>query len=148
MNRKALGALSAVPGVYSLLAFVTARRAVVRGRSMIPTLVPGERVLFDRLAYELRRPRRSEVVLAAHPARPGVRLIKRLAALPGDMIEIDRASRQLGPDQYWLLGDACAESTDSRQLGPVRRRDILARAWIAYWPPERFRTIGSRRGAS
>src|ERR671922_291601 len=52
-----------VPGLYSLLAFVTGKRIVVRGRSMIPALSPGERVLFDRLAYVRGKPRVGDIVL-------------------------------------------------------------------------------------
>ena len=72
------------PVLYRVLAFVTAKRVVVRGRSMVPALSPGERVLFDRLAYVLEEPRVGDVVLARHAARPGVRMIKRVAEVIGD----------------------------------------------------------------
>ncbi|HEV8574550.1 MAG TPA: nickel-type superoxide dismutase maturation protease, partial [Dehalococcoidia bacterium] len=120
-----------VPGLYSLLAFVYAGRVVVRGRSMLPALRPDERVLFDRLAYALDRPRTGDIVLARHPGRPGVRMIKRVAERDG-----------VGGAEYWLLGDNEGESTDSRTLGAFRRRDIVGRAWVVYWPPERFRVLG------
>ena len=45
-----------LPGVYHALAFLLARRAVVRGPSMYPTLAPGEYVLFDGLAYRRAPP--------------------------------------------------------------------------------------------
>jgi len=117
-----------VPGGYAILAFLTAKRMVVRGRSMMPTLVPGERVLFDRLAYVSERPRVGDIVLARHPARPGARMIKRIAEM-------------VGRDEYWLLGDNAGASTDSRTVGPFQRRDIVARAWLVFWPPERFRRL-------
>jgi signal peptidase I len=138
-----------IPGVYPLLAFLTARRIVVRGYSMYPTLRASERLLFDTLAYRVRRPRRYDIVLACHPQRPGVRFVKRVVALPGDEIpalegEGRKAEvRVLGRDEYYLLGDNAPASTDSRHLGPFRRRDIIARAWIVYWPPGRFRTLNS-----
>src|SRR5207247_2240421 len=78
--------LTAVPSPYPVLAFVRAKRVVVRGWSMEPTLVPGERVLFDRLAYEVGSPRVGDIVLARHPSRPGMRLIKRVAGVPGDQV--------------------------------------------------------------
>jgi nickel-type superoxide dismutase maturation protease len=118
----------AVPGAYSLLAFLSAKRIVIRGRSMAPTFSPGERVLFDRLAYVLERPAVGDVVLGHHRARPGVRMIKRIAEVTDQ-------------DEYILLGDNPDESTDSRTLGPFSRSDISARAWLIYWPPERFRVI-------
>jgi len=119
---------------------------------MLPALEPGERVLFDRLAYMLDEPRMWDLVLARHPARPGVRMIKRVAALPGE-----DAPRRDGPQarlvgapntdvldsgEYWLLGDNAEESTDSRVLGAFRREDIVARGWVVYWPAERVRVIG------
>ncbi|TMB99574.1 MAG: nickel-type superoxide dismutase maturation protease [Chloroflexi bacterium] len=131
MNRKTRRLLirlaSRLPGLYPLLAFITGRRVIVLGSSMAPTLLPGDRLVFDRLAYLLRPPAVGEVVLARHQARPGLRMIKRVA--------------RKGPEGYCLLGDNHDGSTDSRQLGPFRRRDILGRGWLVYWPPERFRRL-------
>jgi len=114
-------------GLFPLLAFLAGRRVIVRGESMLPALRPGERVLFDRLAYVIERPRRGDVVLARHPSRPGFQMVKRVA--------------DGGPDEYTLLGDNPHASTDSRTLGAFGRKDILARAWVVYWPPERFRVV-------
>src|SRR3990172_9327108 len=86
-----------LPGVYQALAFLTARRAVVRGPSMYPTLAPGEYVLFDRLAYRRGPPRRGDVVLASHPQRPGTRIIKRVAGAPGET--------GTGGARTWTLGE-------------------------------------------
>ena len=91
--------------------------------------------MFDRLAYFVGDPRVGDVVLAGHPARPGVRMIKRVAELRGE-------------GEYVLLGDNPDESTDSRTLGPFRRGDIVGRAWVVYWPPERFRRVDSQRMGS
>ncbi len=142
--RRFLRVLSRVPGAYTLLAFLCARRVTVSGWSMYPAVRPGERALFDRLAYIRSRPRRGDVVLAKHPARPELRLVKRIAAAPGEAVTAGGEEGVLARDEYWLLGDALASSTDSRQLGMFRRQDILARGWLVYWPPERFRTL--RRG--
>jgi signal peptidase I len=67
--------------------------------SMRPTLLEGDVVLVNRVAYELKvpltdiglvrlgEPRRGDVVTFTSP-RDGVRLIKRLVAVPGDMVEM------------------------------------------------------------
>jgi signal peptidase I len=67
--------------------------------SMRPTLLEGDVVLVNRLAYdfkipltelslaELGEPRRGDVVTFTSPV-DGVRLIKRLVAVPGDVIEM------------------------------------------------------------
>jgi len=67
--------------------------------SMRPTLLEGDVVLVDRLAYDLKvpltdivllplgDPRRGDVVTFTSPS-DGVRLIKRLVAVPGDVVEL------------------------------------------------------------
>jgi len=153
-----------LPLIYPLVAFLSARRVVVRGWSMYPTLAPGERVLFDALAYRLESPRRGDVVLARHPERPSMKLVKRVAGVPGDVVtaeggdwQVEEAPSQLvtegaeaqvrtlGEDEYFLLGDAPDLSTDARHFGAVRARDIQARAWLVYWPPRRLRRVSRSR---
>lgn len=129
---------------------------------MFPTLSPGEYVLFDRLAYRRQPPRRGDIVLASHPTRAGLRIVKRVAAAPGDRVVMDgdrlwvngepygesgdeppgsSAERTLGEDEWLLLGDAPDRSTDARDFGPVGREVILGRAWLVYWPPNRVRRL-------
>lgn len=162
--RRTLVRLAArLPLLYPLLAFLAARRVVVNGWSMSPALRNGERVLFDRLAYVGGRPRLGDVVLVAHPARPSIRMIKRVVARSGDTVAIEghrcwvngerlghlpgeppgegREGRTLTRGEYFVAGDDLEFSTDSRELGPVRRRDILARGWVVYWPPGRVRRL-------
>ena len=139
---------------------------MVRGWSMHPTLSPEERVLFDRLAYRRSPPRRGDIVLASHPKRPRLRIVKRVVGLPGDRIAVDGdrcwvngmpygetddagptrppASARtwtLADDEWLLLGDAPYASTDSRDFGPVGRDLIHARAWLVYWPVSRMRLV-------
>jgi signal peptidase I len=157
------------PLLYPLIAFLFARRVVVHGWSMYPTLAPGERVLFDALAYRAERPRRGDVVLARHPERPSMKLVKRVAGVPGDRVvtqdddwRVEEAPgqgtrppedapaagaqvRTLGEDEYFLLGDAPELSTDARHFGAVSGRDIQARAWLVYWPPRRLRKVRGPR---
>lgn len=136
--RRLLRDLSRIPGLYALLAFALARRVTVRGWSMAPALLPGELLIVDRLAYVRGRPRAGDVVLVAHPLRPHLRMIKRIAAVPGESVD---EVRLLGRGEYWVLGDNLEESTDSREFGAVRRQDLLGRAWVRYWPAERWRML-------
>jgi signal peptidase I len=66
--------------------------------SMIPSILPGELVWIDKLAYDLKvpfttlhlaewgNPQRGDVVVFYSPA-DGIRLVKRIVGLPGDLIE-------------------------------------------------------------
>ena len=67
--------------------------------SMRPTILEGDVVLVNRLAYDLKiplthvavarlgEPRRGDIVTFDSPA-DGIRLVKRLVALPGDVVEV------------------------------------------------------------
>jgi hypothetical protein len=44
----------------------------------------------------------------------------------------------LGPDDYFLLGDNSAASTDSRHFGPVKAAQILGRPVAVIWPRPRW----------
>jgi signal peptidase I len=58
---------------------------------------------------------------------------------------VKRVSEVIGEGEYVLLGDNRNESTDSRTLGAFRREDIVGRAWVVYWPVERFRVVSPGR---
>ena len=95
----------------------------VRGRSMAPTLQPGDRLLVERLTFARRGPQPGEVVLAPDPRAPERELIKRVHAA--------------GPELD-LRGDAADASTDSRSFGRVPAGAVRWRAAFRYWPPERL----------
>lgn len=97
----------------------------VRGGSMAPSLLPGDRLLVESHSYQGRAPRPGEVVLAADPRRPERELIKRVASID------DAAS------SAELRGDAPEASTDSRAFGAVPLSAIRWRAVFRYWPPQR-----------
>ena len=98
----------------------------VRGGSMAPALVPGDRLVVECRTYALRRPLSGEVVLAGDPRQPDRELIKRVGT-------VDEAANSVE-----LLGDAVADSTDSRVFGTLPLDSIRWRAAFRYWPPERI----------
>jgi signal peptidase I len=51
--------------------------------------------------------------------------------------------QQLGPDEYFVMGDNRNESNDSRSFGPIHRDAIEARAWIRVIPVNRIGPIDS-----
>jgi signal peptidase I len=88
----------------------------VRGRSMAPTLLPGDRLLVIRL---LRPPQPGEVVLAPDPRDMRRELVKRVAAVNVAGVE--------------LRGDNRSTSTEARVAPEAIRWRVVAR----YWPPDR-----------
>jgi len=49
-----------------------------------------------------------------------------------------RTPLSLGPDEYFLLGDNSAASTDSRELGPVPAARLFGRPLAVVWPEPRW----------
>jgi hypothetical protein len=98
-------------------------RVAVAERSMEPALLPGDWLLAWRGVRACRalRVRPGQIVIARHPAEPGLLLVK-------------RAARQL-PDGWWLESDnPAAGAVDSRSFGPVPAGLIRARVLLRYWP--------------
>lgn len=105
------------------------RRHVVDGRSMLRAFAPGDKVLVEGVSYRLRSPRIGEVVLVRLPGAGGHVDLRRIAAGPGAEVTVSGQPDFLGHDEWYVLGDNLDESTDSRQLGPVKADDIIGRVW-------------------
>ena len=98
--------------------------------SMRPTLLEGDVVLVDRLAYNLKlpltnivlahtgNPRRGDIVTFFSP-KDGMRLIKRIVALPGDRVEM-RNKRLV------INGQAVAYQPLHTVMEPVGNGDLPA----------------------
>jgi signal peptidase I len=100
-------------------------RVEVAGRSMAPTLLPGDWLVATRRG----RIRRGSVVVLRDP-QGGLDMVKRVAALPGDEVE----GRPLAPGRYLVLGDDPRASTDGRSFGPVDGSSIDGVVRFRYWP--------------
>lgn len=100
------------------------RRAQVSGTSMVPTLLPGDRLLLRRLT---RRDIAVGQIVAVRDPRLSTRvLIKRIE-------RVERGPRVL----VFVAGDNPAASTDSRLFGGVDSADILGVALFRYGPKGR-----------
>ena len=119
--------------------------------SMEPTIQIGDHIFVDKLAYDLRLPfsdtiiaklgdpQRGDIVVLFHPVT-GLRLVKRVVGLPGDLIETAQGPQIIPPESYFVMGDNRDNSSDSRAWGYVPRDNIRARAHgvlfnAQIWPP-------------
>lgn len=94
------------------LFYLGKRRAIrVEGNSMLPDLKNGDGILIDPDAKIAE----GDIVLAKHPFKKSVIILKRLA-------EIDQNGN------YFLIGDNRSESTDSRTFGAISVKHILGKA--------------------
>ncbi|MDD4938767.1 MAG: signal peptidase I [Candidatus Omnitrophica bacterium] len=119
----------------------------------------------------LREPKRADVIVFIYPQSPKKDFIKRLIGLPGETVEIKNGTLfiddkplldtvfnkryyynrgdfgaegmkiKIPQGHYFVLGDNSASSQDSRYWGFVPKENILGKALVIYWPPQRVRII-------
>ena len=132
-------ALAIVPlALLLLLAVLPATFIIVtvRGSSMAPSLLPGDRVLVLR-RWATRRLKRGDVVVARVSLPPGERLlIKRIGALGGDRAVSQNRELILSDREVFLVGDHREASFDSRQYGAFLIDGVIGRS-IHHFPARR-----------
>ncbi|MCI4362801.1 MAG: S26 family signal peptidase [Thermoplasmata archaeon] len=111
------------------------RRVEVFEQSMVPSLLPGDRLYVDPQAYALTAPGRGDVVVVSDPEFRGRFLVKRVGAVGGEIPPGGGAP--VPPGALWLEGDWGTVSRDSRNFGPIELGRVVGRAWWRYYPPER-----------
>lgn len=140
----------------------------VIGNSMDPNFHDREYILTDKISYRFREPKRGEVIIFKSPPDPEKEYIKRIIGLPEEKIKISQGKiyindkqlteyylpreffvaagsflkeeqeSEIGKNEYFVLGDNRNHSSDSRDWGLVKKREIIGKAWFRYWPLSRF----------
>ena len=123
--------------------------------SMTPTLQVGDHIIVT--PYHGATPERGDVVVFRSPANRNDLLVKRIVAVPGDLVETHTgrlfvsghaaaepyvvspmstgtiASQVVPAGCFFVLGDNRANSFDSRQWGVLPREFVVGRARLVLW---------------
>ena len=133
--------------------------ARVDGLSMAPTLEDHDRLIVNKLVYELGDPRPGDIVMLYYPLNPDKMFVKRVIAKEGDTVRIVdgrvyvndvplhddyvppefRSHDDWGPQviqqgYYFVMGDHRNNSSDSRHWGPVPKKYIVGKVKVRWWP--------------
>jgi signal peptidase I len=133
--------------------------ARVDGLSMAPTLEDHDRLIVNKLVYELGDPRPGDIVMLYYPLNPEKMFVKRVIAKEGDSVRIVdgrvyvndiplhddyvpaefRSHDDWGPTviqqgYYFVMGDHRNNSSDSRHWGPVPKKYIVGKVKVRWWP--------------
>jgi signal peptidase I len=130
----------------------------VKQTSMMTTILPGDRIIVNRITYHLREPKLGEIVVARDPIDDRKDIVKRIVAVGGDTVAMTdgylyvngvvadepyvlerdtvRGQRELEiPEGYvFLMGDNRPASGDSREFGPVAVDRIVGKVVCIMWP--------------
>lgn len=138
----------------------------VVGNSMSPTLKNNEMLLLNKLKYRLTKVKRGDIISLKY--KDTKYLIKRVIGLPGDTIEIkdsvlyinkevykeeyissdlkykdfhleDLGYSKIPENMYLVLGDNRVDSLDSREIGLVKKEDIIGKISARFWPINKFK---------
>ena len=153
---------------FGIRTFVAEAR-YIPSASMEPTLEINDRLIIEKVSYHFKKPQRGDVVVF-QPTDFLIRqnfkdaFIKRVIGLPGEKIEVknrtvyvnDRPLEEsyiaeapdydYGPvivpeDRYLVLGDNRNNSYDSHQWGFVPRKNLIGKAVVRFWPPNRLGSL-------
>ncbi len=147
-----------------ILASVTNRFLIVNARiptgSMIPTIMEGDRIIGNRIAYMSSEPKRGDIIVFYYPDDETEKYVKRIIGLPGETVYIADGLVYIdgqpldesdyltittagvsGPfvvpeDSYFVMGDNRNSSWDSRfwKNTFVHKDKIIAKAEFCYYP--------------
>ncbi|MHB1407116.1 MAG: signal peptidase I, partial [Desulfitobacteriaceae bacterium] len=87
-TRRILVILAGLVVLISLVRAVVLQPYIIPSSSMEPTLMPGDRILVNRLAYRFWVPNRGDIVVFAFPLDPKRTFVKRIIALEGETVEL------------------------------------------------------------
>ena len=159
-------ALSVVVLVYIFIASFN----IVDGESMLPNFEPRDLIISEKITTNWGNLQRGDVIVfQASPGKDFIKRIIGLPGdkvkVEGGKVYVNgtplkedyltEENQNVGPgnilqeglevtsppDEYIVMGDNRKNSLDSRNIGPVDKSKIKAKAWLVFWPLNKFHIV-------
>lgn len=138
---------------------------------MHPTFENQDYIFTSKITYKFRKPERGDVIVFKSPKNPDIEYIKRIIAVPGDMVRIQNREVYVNniklnehyisaktnlweggylkendpvliPQGYlFVMGDNRPNSSDSREFGPIQENSIVGFVFYRYFPSAKIGVI-------
>ena len=144
----------------------TVQKFGVDGPCMYDGFQNGQQIWVNKVVYKLHEPERGDVIIFYSPNYEKEEYIKRIIGLPGESVEIKdgivyihkedgtifpldepyvtRPANQpfkgdiIPENEYFVMGDNRNNSSDSRYGWTVPKENIIGKAWLSIWPPDKW----------
>jgi len=144
---------------------------IVEGQSMEKSFSDRDYLITEKITYDVRDPQRGEIIIFHPPDNMNIDYIKRVIALPGDRVSVSKGSvfvngvklsePYLSPGEitvtsngadlnllikngeFFVLGDNRNHSRDSREIGPIPKKNIVSRVWFRLYPFDSIRAFAA-----
>lgn len=141
-----------------VIVYCVGMKTNVIGASMEPCLYNGQEIFLNRLIYRVSSPKVGDVVVFRPNGNEKAHFyVKRVVAVPGDKVQIKNGllyvngsiqddyyydkiadpgiaenEIKLNVDEYFVIGDNCNNSEDSRSanIGNIAKQHIIGKAWF------------------
>ncbi|MEO0847666.1 MAG: signal peptidase I [Cyanobacteria bacterium J06648_1] len=141
----------------------------IPSESMLPTLEIDDRLIIEKISFRFRKPKRGDVVVFSPTDTLKEQdykeaFIKRVIGIPGDTVEVRDGEVYVNEEkltesyileppnykfppttvpegEYLVLGDNRNNSYDSHYWGFVPLDNLIGRATVRFWPPDRLGSL-------
>ena len=161
----------AVVLAFCIRSFVAESR-YIPSESMVPTLLPGDRVMVEKVSYRFHPPRPGDIVVFHPPPAlqlvgydPDQAFIKRVIATEGQVVAVRNGrvyvdhqplaedyiaaapAYELAPvtvpeQMLFVMGDNRNNSNDSHLWGFLPQANVIGHANFRFWPLDAVATVG------
>ena len=111
-------------------------RYIVKGNSMKPAFIEGDRLLILPKIFCFFGFREEDMVVFREPGT-GIESIKRIVGLPGKRMEIGKKKFVLQDNEFFVIGDNKNDSIDSRKFGAIKKEAIIGKILLKYLSAEK-----------
>ncbi len=157
-----------IAGVTALiLIHFVVRTFYIPSTSMVPTLEIKDYIMVNEFVYHFKEPERRDIVVFHPPPSAqaeGKDFIKRVVALENDEVEVKEGKlfingvpqnepyiaedprytmekKKVPPGNLFVMGDNRNNSDDSHVWGFLPKKNIVGRAFLIFFPPQRIRIL-------